>query len=661
MPDPMEYKPSHWGKPQGWRTGSGVVPGKRVKQLLLANWETSDDGLFKRQYLILIGFLVFILLLYVLRLWQLQLLHGGRYRYQSEHNRIRLEEIPAPRGIIFDRHGIPLVENRPAYHLMLIREDVQDLGETLGRVSKICGKPLDELQEIVAEKKDVRGFVPIRLMSDIDRDCLARLEARRQRLPGVFVRVEPKREYKLNGSAAHIIGYLSEISEDQLKQEQYRRYSAGETVGKIGVERVLEPYLHGKSGGRQVEVDAVGRRIRLLNETLPIPGRNIWLTIDAGLQRKVESFLKGHIGAIVALDPKSGSILAMASSPTFDQEQFVRGLTRADWSALSSDPSHPLLNRAIDATYPPGSTYKPLVLLAGLQEGVISATTSLYCPGFYRLGKRRYRCWREWGHGNLEPHDAIVQSCDVFFYQLGLKLGVDRIAKYAKMFGLGAKTGIELRPELAGLVPTSEWKKRTKGVAWQKGETLSIAIGQGFDLVTPLQMALAYAAIANGGILWEPYLIGRVEGSRPEEAQLVSGRIRRKIPVDPKYFKLAQQALTGVVQEERGTAKRIRMKSVRIAGKTGTAQVVRMPDNVNRKLLAKITEDHEKDHAWFVAYAPAEDPAIVVSVLVEHGGHGSSTAAPLARQVIAAYLGEDPVDQPKPEAVLPRTGDRSSG
>lgn len=645
MVDPVAYQPPPGGRRSGVKAGAAGTKGP--KQLLLANWETSEDGLFQRQYLILVGFLVFMLLLYVLRLWQLQILHGARYRYLSEHNRIRLEEIPAPRGIIFDRHGIPLVENRPAYHLMLIREDARDLDDTLERVSKICGKPVDELQRIVEGKQDVRGFVPIRLMSDIDRDCLARLEARRLRLPGVFVRVEPKREYKLNGSAAHIIGYLSEISEEQLKQPQYRHYSAGEAVGKIGVEKILESYLHGKSGGRQVEVDAVGRRIRLLDETLPIPGRNIWLTIDAGLQRKVESFLQGHIGAIVALDPKSGSVLAMASSPTFDQEQFVRGLSREDWSTLSRDPSHPLLNRAIDATYPPGSTYKPLVLLAGLQEGVIGAGTSLYCPGFYRLGKRRYRCWREWGHGHLGPHEAIVQSCDVFFYQLGLKLGVDRIAKYAKMFGLGARTGIELRPELAGLVPTSQWKKRAKGVAWQKGETLSIAIGQGFDLVTPLQMALAYAAIANGGTLWQPYLVGRVEGNRPQEVREVNGRVRRKIPIDPQYFKLVQDALAGVVAEERGTAKRIRMNSVHIAGKTGTAQVVRMPDNVSRKLLAKITQDQEKDHAWFVAYAPAEDPTIVVSVLVEHGGHGSSTAAPLAQKVIAAYLGEDPVERPR--------------
>ena len=657
----MRSKTSQPGQAQTGRSDPDSLSDKLSRQILLANWEPTDEGLFQRQYLLLVGVLILILIIYVLRLWQLQILNGARYRYLSENNRVRLEEIPAPRGIIFDRHGIPLVENRPAYHLMLVREDVPDLDGTLEQVATICGNAPDELRKIVEDNKATRSFVPLRLMADIDRDCLARLEARRLRLPGVFIRVEPRREYKFNGSAAHVIGYLSEVSEEELKKDEYKQYAAGESVGKIGVERGLEPYLHGKSGGRQVEVDAVGRRIRLLSETLPIPGRNLWLTIDAGLQRKVESILSDHIGAIVALDPKSGSILAMASSPTFDQERFVRGLKAKDWNEMSADPSHPLLNRAVNAAYPPGSTYKPIMELAGLQEGAINARSHLSCPGFFRFADRNYRCWKETGHGSVDPHRAIVESCDVFFYQLGMKLGVDRIARYAGLFGLGEKSGVELRPESPGLIPTSEWKKRAKGVAWQKGETISISIGQGFDLATPLQMAVAYAAIANGGTLWQPHVVGRIEGSHPEDVTEVGGRVRRKIPVAPEYFKMVQAALAGVVNEDRGTAKQIRMASIRIAGKTGTAQVVRMPDNVSRKLLARITKDQERDHAWFVSYAPAEDPAIVVSVLVEHGGHGSSTAAPLARQVIAAYIESEPNGPAQAEAApVPASNHRPS-
>ncbi len=611
---------------------------KKPQRLLLANWEGNEEGLFQRQYTLLIVFLALVLVIYVGRLWYLQVLHGANYRYQSEHNRIRFEEIPAPRGLIFDRYGVPLVENRPAYHLMLIREDIFDMDETLQRIAELTGKPVDELRKTVEAQRNQAKFVPIRLLSDIDRDCLARLEAWRLRLPGVFIRVEPKREYKWNKTAAHLIGYLSEISEKELRQKRYHGYSSGEDVGKIGVEKIFESYLHGKSGWRQVEVNAVGRRIRLLSETLPIPGRNIWLTIDAGLQREVESYLQGHIGAIVVVDPNQGSILAMASSPTFDQEMFVRGLDVDDWRKICTDPSHPLLNRAINATYPPGSTYKPIIALAALQEGVIRVNTKIFCPGFYRLGRRRYRCWKEVGHGWMNPHEAIVQSCDVFFYQVGLKLGVDRIAKYARMFGLGQRTHLGLYPEQPGLVPTSAWKKRTKGIAWQKGETLSVAIGQGFDLVTPLQMALVYAAIANGGTLWQPYLISRIEGSRPEELKEFGRKVRRKIPIAAKYFKFVQSGLKGVVAESHGTAKRIRLADIAIAGKTGTAQVVRMPENISRRRLAQITKDHEKDHAWFVGYAPANHPKIVVSVLIEHGGHGSSAAAPLAQKVIKAYF-----------------------
>jgi len=615
---------------------------KKNETLHLVNWEIAEVTVFQRQYLLLMGMMLLILLIYLLRLWHLQVLQGAKYRYQSENNRIRLEDIPSPRGIIFDRNGTPLVENRPAYHLMLIREDVQDMGQTLRELARLCARAPEEFQNVIDANKQTPKFLPIRLLSDLDRDCLARVEAQRIRLPGVVIQLEPKREYITNGKAAHLIGYLSEITETELRSSTYQGYNLGEDIGKFGVESAFEKFLHGKRGGRQVEVDAVGRRMRLLDEVLPIPGRNIWLTVDMELQKIAESCMEGHVGAIVALDPNNGAILALANSPVFSQEKFIRGLSRDEWQTLSRDPNHPLLNRCIGAAYPPGSTYKPVVALAGLKEGVISLETSFGCPGYLQFGDRKYRCWRDHGHGSMEVERALMQSCDVFFYQTGLRLGVDRIAQYANYFGLGEKTGLGLHGEHPGLIPTSWWKRQAVGVPWQKGETLSIAIGQGFDLATPLQMALAYAAIANKGKLWQPYVVSRIEGNSSEEIDEIKGKLKRKIPIDARFFEIVQKGLLGVVEDDRGTAHGVRDKSILMAGKTGTAQVVRVADGANRKLVAKMAKEKDRDHAWFVGYAPANDPQIVVAALVEHGGHGSSVTAPLVQRVISAYLNSKP-------------------
>lgn len=612
---------------------------KKSENLHLVNWEAAETSVFQKQYFLLAALMLSVLLIYLLRMWHLQILEGGRYRYQSENNRIRLEDIPAPRGIIYDRNGIPLVENRPAYHLLLIREDVQDMDQTIRELAQLCNKPPQEFFDVLEAGKATPKFLPIRLAADLDRDSLARIEARKIRLPGVVIQLEPKREYRWNGTAAHLIGYLSEITEGELKSEQYQGYFAGEDIGRFGVEGAFEKYLHGKRGGRQVEVDAIGRRMRVLDEVLPIPGRNVWLTMDIELQKVAESCMEGKVGGIVALDPNNGAVLAMASNPTFDQEQFVRGLTREQWQALSKDPRHPLLNRCIGSAYPPGSTYKALVALAGLQEGAVTPETSFGCPGFLFFANRKYRCWKDRGHGGVSVERALVESCDVYFYQTGLRLGVDRIAQYANYFGLGEKTGIGLRGEHPGNIPTSAWKKKVFHVPWQKGETLSIAIGQGFDTTTPLQMANAYGAIANKGKLWQPFVVRRIEGGSSGEIDEMKGKLKRNIPVDARNFQIVHKGLYGVVQSDRGTAhSAIKDRSIPIAGKTGTAQVVRLADNVNRKLAARMAKLTERDHAWFVAYAPADDPKIVVSVLVEHGEHGSSTAAPLAQRVIAAYL-----------------------
>lgn len=612
-----------------------------IENIRLLNWETAEVSSFTKQYLIVVVLLLIVLLVYVLRLWHLQILQGTTYRYQSENNRIRLEEISAPRGIIFDRNGNPLVENRPGYHIQIIREDVQDIDHTVKEIARLCEKAPEELHAVLEANKQVPKFLPVRLVTDIDRDCLARIEANRIHLPGVMIQLEPKREYRWNGTAAHLIGYLSEITEAELKSDNFQGYFAGEDIGRMGVENAFEKYLHGRRGGQQVEVDAIGRRIRLLDEALPIAGKNVWLTMDIELQKVAEACLQGRRGAIVALNPNDGAVLAMASSPVFDQEKFIRGLTREEWQALSRDPSHPLLNRCISGAYPPGSTYKPLVALAALKEGVVTPDTTFHCPGFLEFADRKYRCWRTHGHGSMNMVNAIIQSCDVYFYQCGLRLGVDRIANTVKLFGLGQKTGIGLQGEHPGLIPTSWWKKQALGVPWQKGETLSIAIGQGFDSATPLQMALSYAAIANDGMLWQPYVVRRIEGYSSDETDDFSGKLKWKISIDRHYFEIVKKGLLGVVEDERGTAHGIKMKSISIAGKTGTAQVVQMSDGNDRKSRSKAARENERDHAWFVGYAPANAPQIVVAAIVEHGGHGSSAAAPLVQKVISAYLNPD--------------------
>lgn len=621
---------------------------KKADNLQLLNWETVETASFQKQYIFVAGVMLLILLVYMARIWSLQVLQGATYRYQSENNRIRLEDIAAPRGIIFDRNGVPLVENRPAYHLLLIREDVQDLDGTIRELARLCNRTPEELYGVLDANRTTPKFLPIRLASDLDRDTLARVEAQRIRLPGVVIQLEPKREYRWNGTAAHLIGYLSEITENDLKSEAYQGYVPGEDVGKFGVESAFEKFLHGKRGGRQMEVDAIGRRIRLLDELLPIPGRNLWLTLDIELQRLAEGLLEGKTGAIVAVEVNTGAVLAFACTPTFDQEKFVRGLKKDEWMALSKDPNHPLLNRCSGAAYPPGSTYKPFIALAGLKEGVITPESIINCPGYFPYGNRNYRCWRDRGHGGMNVERAIIQSCDVFFYQTGMRLGVDRIAQYVKMFGLGDRTGIGLHGEHPGLVPTSWWKRQATGIPWQKGETISISIGQGYDLATPLQMANGYAAIANGGNLWQPYVVQRVEGSTPAESDEFKGKLKGKIAIDKKYFDLVRRGLTGVVEDDRGTAHQIRDKSFQMAGKTGTAQVIGVAEGANRKLLEKITKAKARDHAWFVGYAPANNPQISVAAIIEHGGHGSSAAAPLVQKVIAAYIRSQSASAPNP-------------
>ncbi|MEJ2158226.1 MAG: penicillin-binding protein 2 [Desulfobacteraceae bacterium] len=598
--------------------------------------ESTDSDWFNQRLTILLIFVFSVFAVLVARLVYLQVIEGKEYRRLSEINSIRLQDIDAPRGLMFDRHGKLLVDNRPSFNLHIILKDAKPLDETISKLSRVTGESIEDLEAQIEKNKRQGPYTPILLKEDMGRDLLAAIEVDKYDLPGVVVRVSPRRHYLFTRSAAHMIGYVGEISAGELKLKEYADLKGGDYIGKFGIEKSFETSLRGKRGGKQVEVNANGQVVNVLNTVAAQAGHNIILTIDHQLQTVAEGLLADKSGAVVAMDPNNGEILAMASSPTFDPNWFVVGMTPEQWNGIVANPFRPLENKAIKAEYPPASTYKIVTALAGLEEGVIDANTTFFCPGFYKYGNRIYRCWRRGGHGEVNVVKAIEQSCDVFFYQVGEALGVDRLAKFAKASGLGRRSGVDLDQESDGLVPTKAWKRKRFGTAWQGGETISVSIGQGFNLVTPLQMAKLMAAVANGGTLFKPNLIKSMQSLQDERVVDTVPTMEGNLPVKPENLALVKKGLWSVVNNRRGTAHSSRLKTIEFAGKTGTAQVV------GRKTVEGLEEDQIKlmhrDHAWFVAYAPAENPRIAIAVIVEHGEHGSSAAAPIAKALIVAYL-----------------------
>ena len=432
-----------------------------------------------------------------LRLWFLQLLQGEEMQQRSEHNRIRLLDLPPWRGMILDHQGQVLVANRPSYELVVVMEDVGNIPLLAGRLAHLL--PLDA-QQLTAQLQNGKkaGLHQVRVRADLTWDEMARVETFQPELPGVLIQVQPKREYRHKGIACHVLGYLGEISDAQLKSGKLPNYKMGDYLGKCGVELAWEKYLRGQRGSRRIEVDAYGRELGQLDSVFPTPGANIYLTLDNRVQREAEACLEGKVGAIVALDPKTGRVLALASSPTFSQEAFERGLTNQEWQKINNDKTHPLENRAIKGQYPPGSTFKIVIALAGLEEQVITPGTIIDCTGKLPVGNHVFHCWRKGGHGAMNLYRAMVHSCDIYFYEVGRRLGIERIAEWSRRFGLGAATGLDLDKEMPGLVPSPAWKKARYHQAWHEGDTISVAIGQGYNLTTPIQMARAVAAIANG-------------------------------------------------------------------------------------------------------------------------------------------------------------------
>ena len=574
----------------------------------------------------------------ILRFWFLQIVNGSTYRTKSENNRIHLQDILPFRGMILDRNGRTLVDNRPSYDLYVTPEDVQDLGELLDRLNSLTGLDLKPIKHELAEASRKTPFRPFCLKKDLPHNELAILETHRFNLPGIMIKVTPLRHYVNGDLASHLVGYLGEISEKQLAGAQYPHSKPGDLIGKSGVEWKWQADLNGMRGGEQVEVDASGRKIRVMARKPSVPGANVCLTIDKDLQSVTEKALMGKTGAIVAMNPENGQILALASSPSFDPNLFVGGIDRATWKKIVLSGDFPLQNRALSGQYPPGSVFKIVVALAGLEEGIIDLEEEIVCNGIYFLGRRGYRCWKKYGHGKVRFHRALVESCDVYFYEIGRRLGIDKISKYAMKFGLGKITGFDQVHETPGLIPTREWKLKRRGLPWQEGETLSTAIGQSFVLVTPIQMASFVSAVFNGGIIFRPQVTKWAGKSEAEKTYEFSPVVTGKLEIREEYLDLVKNALVGVVNEPRGTGGRVRLKDTTVAGKTGTAQVVALKKGEEYENEEDIPLKF-RDHAWFVAVAPAEKPQIAIAIVIEHGGHGGSAAAPIAGQMIKTYLG----------------------
>jgi penicillin-binding protein 2 len=608
--------------------------------------ETKDA--IKKKIRVFAILVIFVFICLSMRIWYLQILKWQYLTGLSENNRVRMVSLPSYRGMIKDRNGEILVSIRPSFNLYITPEDAGDSAPPLDLLAKKIKFQRGKLKENVNREK---SFKDVLIKVDISREEVAFVEENNMRLPGIKIKAEPLRNYVYKDLMSHTLGYLGEISKSKLKNTNNPFYSLGDFVGKNGLENVFESTLRGKKGHKEVEADVSGRELKTIRKLPPESGDNLVLTIDVKVQQELEKAMtrtpeKIVNGSAVVIKVQTGEILAIASKPTFDPNEFAAGITPGNWKKLINDEMHPLQNRSIHSQYPPGSTYKIAVAYAALEEGVVDSETTIYCPGHFKLGRGRYRCWKKSGHGALNLHDALVQSCDVYFYTVGHRMGIDTLARYAKTFGFGSPAGIGLSREKSGLVPSTQWKLKNRKKPWLLGETISASIGQGYNLVTPLQQANMMAAVANGGMLLKPYLIKRIEEPGGTAIKDFFPEIRGKIAGNSENLEIIRKALRDVVNGPRGTGKRSRLKNIIVSGKTGTVQVVRMKSNEELEKEDEVPYKH-RDHAWFVAFAPYEKPEIAIAVLVEHGGHGGATAAPIAQKVFKKYFQLYPINPAK--------------
>ncbi|HFC97993.1 MAG TPA: penicillin-binding protein 2 [Thermosulfurimonas dismutans] len=581
------------------------------------------------------GFL-FLFFIVLVKLFYLQILRHSYFMRLAVKRTFSRVLIPAPRGRIFDRRGVLLAGDRPTFNLYLDPYYLKGHEDQVLRVlARILGEKLSVLKTRYLLKKR-QSYGEVLLRQGLDWATVARIEARSYYLPGVRVEARPARFYPFGPAFFYPLGYVSRVSRRDLRVLQDKGYGPEDFVGRRGLEKAYEEVLRGQKGMREVERDAFGRIVRIIREVPPRPGRDLFLTLDAYWQREIYRLLKGRSGAVVVMDPRNGEVLSLVSAPSPDPQEFVRGFTHRAWEELNRNPYKPLLNKALQA-YQPGSTFKPVTLLAALEAGVVTPAEEIYCPGYYRLGRQIFRCWRRWGHGKVSLVQALAQSCDVYFYTLGTRLDIDYLAHFARQCGFGRLSGLGIPGEKPGLVPDRTWKRRAQGKRWQKGETLLVAIGQGPLEVNLMQLVKFYAALGNGGTLWKPYVVEEIADPSGKEVQASRPRKEGELPVKGIHLRWVKEGLIEAVNGKHGTGRAARLKGIVVAGKTGTAQVVR------RKKEHETKEEipyQERDHAWFVAFAPAEDPQVVVGVFVEHGGHGGEVAAPLAGKILRMYFGE---------------------
>lgn len=604
------------------------------KQCNLRNGPEPAEYRQKLKFVIILVVLALSILL--MRLWYLQVIKGDELKQRSENNAVRFRKIQPLRGLVMDRHRAVIVDNCPSFDVLYMPTKGVNPEVLIQKIKGIYKTKSIDFSSDQTFPKTLKPYLPVRLEKNVSMEKVALVETNMIDLPGIYVDVTPVRLYVDGEMIAPIIGYTGEVSKEELEKSE-EDYLSGDITGKYGIEKVLDPYIRGRRGNELVEVNAFGKVIKNLGRIDPVSGSNVVLTIDAQLQKVAWEAFAGLAGAAVAMDPRDGSILAMVSLPSFDPNLFNSGIAHDAWEKLQNNPLNPLSNRAISGQYPPGSTYKLIVAAAALEEGVITPETRISCHGSFNLGNRTYRCWKKHGHGSVNLHRALVESCDVYFYTVGKMLGVDKIARYARLFGLGEPTGIELAHERKGLVPTRDWKLARMKEPWQLGETISISIGQGFNLTTPLQLVQAYSALANGGTRWRPRLVQRIE--------LSDGSIEKEyLPEKKGELKLSQQtiavlnsALWGVVNEPGGTGAAARRPNTDVCGKSGTSQVIGLPQNDKARRAQKIAALH-KDHALFVCYAPMKSPEIAIAVIAENAGGGGAVAAPIARKILNAYF-----------------------
>ncbi len=592
---------------------------------------------------VLVAGLITLLLVLTLgaRMFSLQVGAHAHFTTLSENNRLRIEPIPPTRGLIFDRNGVLLAENRPAYQLEITVEQVDDLDQLLRKLSSLVELSPAEIQRFRTSARQRRPFQPVLLKANLDDEAVARIAVARHELHGVEIEARPVRYYPHGADFAHAVGYVGRINTQDLQRLDTRNYAGSSHTGKTGVERFYEDVLHGTTGHRQVEVNARGRVIHELAVVSPVPGQDLYLSIDVGMQRAARDALAPHDGAVVAVDPNTGEVLALVSAPGFDPNPFVNGISHRDFATLQTDRHKPLFNRALSGQYPPGSTLKPVVALAGLEEDVTTADRRMFAAGYYQLPghERRYRDWRRSGHGWVDLSRAIAVSADVYFYDLGHKLGIDRMSPMFDAFGMGSRVGIDATGERPGILPSRDWKRSAQNVAWFPGETLITAIGQGYTLTTPLQLAAITSTLANRGKRVQPRLLRAIRAGSDLEPVMQPVRYLEPVIASEAHWEVIHEALVDAVHERHGTAwGSIGSTSppYRIAGKTGTAQVFSLADD--EEYDADALDRRLWDHALFIGYAPADAPEIAVAVLVEHGGSGGRVAAPIARKVMDFHM-----------------------